>query len=73
MLAEHTLALLGGPALTWGLEQHVTNCLMTTWIHCIPGAGVVYVACRGGEHVSAMLDWAEQTGRAMELVLATPS
>ena len=31
------------------------------------------MAHRGGEHASTMLNWAEQTGRAGELDLATPT
>ena len=30
------------------------------------------MALRGSEHATSMLDWAEPTGRAMELVLAMP-
>ena len=38
-------------------EQHAINCLMMTKTHCIPGAGVMSMACRaGGEHAYVMCD-----------------
>lgn len=54
-------------------EQSATSCLMVTQTNCVPGAEVVSMAHRGSKHTSAMLDRTDQTDRAMELVLATPT
>ena len=55
-----------------GFVSSVTSCLMVTSC-CVSEAGAVSMACRGGEHTSAMLDGAEPTGKATVLVLITPA
>ena len=46
-------------------EQYVTDCLMTTKTICVPGAGAVSMTFRERDMDSAMMDWAEKTGRAV--------
>ena len=70
LLTEQTQTLLGSPALKGAHEQHAANCLMATYTHCVPGAGVVSMAWRGSEHISTMLDWAEPTDKATVIILA---
>lgn len=52
------------------VKQRVTKGLRETLACCVPGAGVVSIACRGAEHTSAILDGAESTCRAEKLFLA---
>ena len=70
------LALLGGSILehvNGVCKQCATNCLMATYTHCLPGAGVHDGGSQKCEHTSIMLDRAEQTGKTVELVLAIPT
>ena len=54
-------------------EQSATNCLMVVETCCVPRAGVVSMAFRGGEHTSAMLDWVEPKSKASALIIAMPA
>ena len=71
--AQTALTLSGGPAmehLSGVCEQSATICLMAT--HCVPKNGAIYMALKGSEHASTMLDQVEQAGRAL-LALVMPS
>lgn len=55
------------------VKQRVTKGLRETLACCVPGAGVVSIACRGAEHTSAILDGAEPTGETAMWMLDMPA
>lgn len=49
-------------------ELRATNCLMTTETCCNSEAGVVNMACRGGEHTSVILEGQKRWSQHSELL-----
>ena len=67
LMAQMALALLKCPVmehLNGNYEQPTSPCLMATKTLCVPGVGVVKMACRGSEHTSEILDGVEPKDKA---------